>query len=64
MTFWPLWPQMTSDDFFRTIPFVEGIKLVHVHKLRVNATYSEGLDAFLVKVTFWPRDLKWPCMIF
>ena len=54
MTFWPLWPQMTTGEFFRIKPFLEGIKLMHLHKLRVNATHSEGLDAFLVKMTFWP----------
>ena len=32
---------------------------MHVLKLRVNDTYSEGLDAFLVKMTFWPL---WPQM--
>ena len=32
---------------------------MHVPKSRVNATYSEGLDAFLVKMTFWPL---WPQM--
>ena len=32
---------------------------MHVRKLRVNATYSEGLDAFLVKMNFWP---PWPQM--
>ena len=32
---------------------------MHVHKSRINATYSEGLDAFLVKMTFWPL---WPQM--
>ena len=25
---------------------------MHVHKSRVDAKYSEGLDAFLVKMTF------------
>ena len=32
---------------------------MHVPKKRVNATYSEGLDAFLVKIFFWPH---WPQM--
>ena len=32
---------------------------MHVHNSSVNATYSEGLDAFLVKMTFWPL---WPQM--
>ena len=31
---------------------------MHVPKLRVNATYSEGHDAFLVKMTFWPLWLQ------
>ena len=32
---------------------------MRVRKLRVNATFSEGLDAFLVKMNFWPL---WPQM--
>ena len=28
--------------------FVEGVKLMHVRKSRVNATYSEGLDAVVI----------------
>ena len=32
---------------------------MHVRNLRVNAMYSEGLDAFLVKMTFWS---PWPQM--
>ena len=28
---------------------------MHMHKSRVNATRSVGLDAFLVKMTFWPQ---------
>ena len=46
---------VTPNDpgrIFRTITFVEGLKLMHVRKFRVNDTYSEGLDAFLVKMTF------------
>ena len=53
---------VTPNDpglIFRTITFVEGVKLIHVRKWCVNATYSEGLDAFLVKMTFWPL---WPQM--
>ena len=53
---------VTPNDpglIFRTITFVEGVKIMHVHKSRVNATYSEELDAFLVKMTFWPQ---WPQM--
>ena len=58
---------VTPNDpgwIFRTIIFVEGIKFMHVRKLRVNATYSEGLDAFWWKWTFDPRDPKWPQMNF
>ena len=43
---------MTPDEFFRTITFVEGVKLMHMHKSRIDAKYSVGLDAFLVKMTF------------
>ena len=46
---------VTPNDpgrFFRTITFVEGVKLMHMHKSRINAMYSEGLDAFLVKMNF------------
>ena len=32
---------------------------MHMHKSRVNATRSVGLDAFLVKMTFGPL---WPQM--
>ena len=32
---------------------------MHVRKSRVNASYSKGLDAFLVKMNFWPL---WPQM--
>ena len=27
---------------------------MHMHKSRINAKYFEGLDAFLVKMTFYP----------
>ena len=40
---------MTPNDpglIFHLITFVEGVKLLHIHKLHVNATYSEGRDAF------------------
>ena len=40
---------------FRTITFVEVVKLMHVRKSCVNATYSEGLDAF-----FGENDLLTP----
>ena len=43
---------MTPDIFFNVITFVEGVKLIHMHESRINATYSVGLDAFLVKMTF------------
>ena len=32
---------------------------MHVRKSRINAMYSVGLDAFLVKMIFWPL---WPQM--
>ena len=38
MTFWPQWPQMTPGDFSIPITFVEGVKLYHMFKPRVNAT--------------------------
>ena len=49
-----LTPVTPSDPalIFNVITFVEGVKLIHMHKSRVNATYSVGLDAFLVKMTF------------
>ena len=59
MTFWPLWPPNDPWLIFTTIIFVEGVKLMHVRKSRVNATHSERLDGFLVKMTFWPL---WPQM--
>ena len=31
MTFWPLWPQMTPDEFLQG-NFVAGVKLMHVHE--------------------------------
>ena len=37
---------------FMTITFVEGIKLMHMHKSRVHTTYFVGLHAVLVKMTF------------
>ena len=58
MPFWCendfLTPVTPNDPelFFKTITFVEGVKLMHMHKSGVNATYSVGLDAFLVKMTF------------
>ena len=58
---------VTPNDpglIFRVITFVEEVKLMHVHKSRVYATYSEGLDAFLVKMTFDPCDPKWLQMNF
>ena len=51
---------VTPNDprqFFNVIAFVEGVKLMHIHESRINATRSVGLDAFLVKITFWPL---WP----
>ena len=51
---------VTPNDpgyFFNVITFVEGVKLMHMHESRINATHSVGLDAFLVKMTFWPL---WP----
>ena len=53
---------VTPNDpgqFFDVITFVEGVKLMHMHESRINATHSVGLDAFLVKMTFWPL---WPQM--
>ena len=32
---------------------------MRVRKSRVNASYSEGLDAFFGKMNFWPQ---WPQM--
>ena len=52
MTFRPQWAQITPDNFFRIITFVEGVKLLHLHNSRVSATKSEGLDAFSVEITF------------
>ena len=49
---------MTPDEFL-TITFVEGVKLMHMHKSRVNAMYSVGLDAFLVKMTFLTPVTPW-----
>ena len=49
---------MTPNDpgqIFRTITLVEGVKLLHMHKSRVNAMLSEGLDAF-----FGENDLLTP----
>ena len=43
---------MTPDDIFRTITFVEGVKLMHMYKSHFNAMYSVGLDTFLVKMDF------------
>ena len=40
---------LTPNDpglIFRTINFVEGVKVLHMHKSHVDATYSVGLDAF------------------
>ena len=44
------------------ITFIEGVKLIHMNKLRVNATYFVGLDIFLVvKMTFLtPVTPSWP----
>ena len=53
-----LYTPVTQNDpvwFFNVITFVEGVKVLHMHKSRVNAMHSIGLDAFLVKMTFW-----WP----
>ena len=44
---------VTPNDpgrIFRTITFVEGVKLMHMHES--PEAYSVGLDAFLVKMTF------------
>ena len=49
----PKWPR----TIFNVITFEEGVKLMHMHESRINATHSVGLDAFLVKMTFWPL---WP----
>ena len=44
---------------FRTITFVEVVKLMRIHRSRVSATYSVGLDAFLV-IFFNPNsDQVW-----
>ena len=62
--FWRTWCLFGENDLltpvtpndpwwiFRTITFVEGVKLMHMHKSRINAKYFVGLDAFLVKMTF------------
>ena len=39
-------------QFLNVIAFVEGVKLMHMHESRINATHTVGLDAFLVKITF------------
>ena len=59
----PTWPQMN----FNVITFCEGVKLMHMHRSRVNTAYSAGLDAFWVKITFltpvtpsWPHRDLWP----
>ena len=39
-------------QIFNVITFVEGVKLMHMHESCISATYSVGLDAFLVKMTF------------
>ena len=57
MPFWWKWPFDPCDLcdpgwIFNVITYVEGVKVMHMHKSRVNATQSVGLDAFLVKMTF------------
>ena len=37
---------------------------MHMHKSFVNATHSIGLDACLLKMTFWPCDSTWQRMNF
>ena len=41
---------------FRTITFVEVVKLMRIHRSRVSAMYSVGLDAFLV-IFLTPIDI-------
>ena len=67
--FWRTWCLFGENDLltpvtpndpwwiFRTITFVEGVKLMHMHKSRINAKYFVGLDAFWWKWPFWPQ---WP----
>ena len=45
-------PGQIFNVIFNVITFIEGVKLMHMHELCINATHSVGLDAFLVKITF------------
>ena len=50
-------------SFLKQIIVVKGVELMHMHKVRINASYSEGLGASLGKMTFWsqwPQTDPWP----
>ena len=53
---------LAGTMLFRTISFVEGIKVLHMHTSHVNDTYSVGLDAFWWKLPVDPCDPKWTRM--
>ena len=43
---------MTPDEFFTTITFVEGTKLINMHESHDHTMLSVGEIASLVKMTF------------
>ena len=51
ITFWPMWPQMTSNQNLRLNLVVEGVKLINMDESHVHAVQFVGGVAFW---KFWP----------
>ena len=45
---------------FNLIALVEGLKLMHMYETDGHAIQHGCVKVYLVKITFWPSDPKWP----